>query len=125
MSRSFLKDSYSFIKPHPSFFNIVQSFTVFGYMPSRLFYINKGPGRVSQAIELKQSGKCRCCGTNFTPDEQIVSNGKRKKYYHMECAQRLNILIQLPKRLEIKQSAPVLNSQESGTTILLEIKKEI
>jgi hypothetical protein len=94
-------------------------------MPSRLFYINKGPGRVSQAIELKQSGKCRCCGINFTPDEQIVSNGKRKKYYHMECAQRLNILIQLPNRSEIKQSAPVLNLQESGTTILLEINKEI
>jgi hypothetical protein len=94
-------------------------------MPSRLFYINKGPGRVSQAIELKQSGKCRCCGINFTPDEQIVSNGKRKKYYHMECAQRLNILIQLPNRAEIKQSAPVLNLQESGTTILLEINKEI
>ena len=94
-------------------------------MPSRLFYINKGPGRVSQAIELKQSGKCRRCGKYFTSDEQIVSNGKRKKYYHMECAQRLNILIQLPKRLEVKQSAPVLNPQESGTTILLEIKKEI
>jgi hypothetical protein len=94
-------------------------------MPSRLFYINKGPGRVSQAIELKQSGKCRSCGKYFTPDEQIVSNGKRKKYYHMKCAQRLNILIQLPKRSEIKQSAPVLNPQESGTTILLEIKKEI
>ncbi len=125
MSLSFSQDSYSFIKPHPSFFNIVQSFIVFGYMPSRLFYINKGPGRVSQAIELKQSGKCRRCEKYFTPDEQIVSNGKRKKYYHMECAQRLNILIQLPKRLEIKQSAPVLNSQESGTTILLEIKKEI
>ena len=43
----------------------------------------------------------------------------------MECAQRLNILIQLPKGLEIKQSAPVLHPQESGTTILLEIKKEI
>jgi hypothetical protein len=94
-------------------------------MPSRLFYINKGPGRVSQAIELKQSGKCRRCGKEFTSDEQIVSNGKRKKYYHMECAQRLNILIQLPKRSEIKQSAPVLNPQESGTTILLEIKKEM
>jgi hypothetical protein len=94
-------------------------------MPSRLFYINKSPGRVNQTIELKQNGRCRCCGKNFTSDEQIVSNGKRKKYYHMECAQRLNILIQLPKRLEIKQSAPVLNLQESGTTILLEINKEI
>jgi len=94
-------------------------------MPSRVFYINKGPGRVSQAIGLKQNGKCRSCGKDFTPDEQIVSNGKKKKYYHMECAQRLNILTHRPKRSEIKQSAPVLNPQESGTTILLEIKKEI
>ena len=95
-------------------------------MPSRVFYINKGPGLVSQAIGLKQNGKCRSCGKDFTPDEQIVSNGKKKKYYHMECAQRLNILIHRPKRLEIKQSAPVLNPQESGTTTtLLEIKKEI
>jgi hypothetical protein len=94
-------------------------------MPSRLFYINKGPGRVSQAIELKQSGKCRRCGKYFTADEQIVSNGKRKKYYHRECAENLNILISFPKRLEIKQSAPVLNPEESGTTILLETKKEI
>ena len=94
-------------------------------MPSRVFYINKGPGRVSQAIELKQDGKCRSCGKEFTSDEQIVSNGKRKKYYHMECAQRLNILRQLPKRLEIKQSAPVLNPQGLVGTTLLEIKKEI
>jgi hypothetical protein len=94
-------------------------------MPSRLFYINKGPGRVSQAIELKQSGKCRCCGKYFTADEQIVSNGKRKKYYHMECAQRLNILIHIPNRLEIKHSAPVLNPQESATTIPLGIKRDL
>ena len=61
-------------------------------MPSRLFYINKGPGRVTQTIELKQNGRCRCCGIKFNPDEQIVSNGKRKKYYHIQCAQRLNII---------------------------------
>jgi hypothetical protein len=73
-------------------------------MTSRLFYINKGPGRVSQTIEIKQNGKCRCCGKEFTSDEQIVSNGKRKKYYHMECAERLNILIPLAKRLVNKKS---------------------
>jgi hypothetical protein len=78
-------------------------------MPSRLFYINNGPGRVSQAIELKQNGKCRCCGKNFTSEEQIVSNGKRKKYYHRECAQKLNILTPLPKRLVNKKSNPAFN----------------
>src|ERR687897_141055 len=92
-------------------------------MPSRLFYINKGPGRVSQAIELKQSGKCRHCGKYFTPDEQIVSNGKRKKYYHMECAQRLNILIQLPKGLANKKSKPAFNLQEPRSNLLPDLKK--
>jgi hypothetical protein len=64
-------------------------------MTSRIFYIKKGPGRVSQTIDLKQDGKCRYCGKEFVKDEQIVSNGKNKKYYHMECAQKLNIIISL------------------------------
>jgi hypothetical protein len=79
-------------------------------MPSRLFYINKGCGRVSQAIELKQKGRCRCCGINFTSDEQIVSNGKRKKYYHRECAQKLNIFISLPKGLADKKLSPLITN---------------
>jgi hypothetical protein len=88
-------------------------------MPSRLFYINKGPGRVSQTIELKQNGKCRYCGKDFTSDEQIVSNGKRKKYYHKECAQKLNILIPFPKRLVDKKSNIALNLQEPRSNLLL------
>jgi hypothetical protein len=80
-------------------------------MPSRLFYINKGCGRVSQAIELKQSGKCRCCGKNFTADEQIVSNGKRKKYYHRECAQKLHIFIPIPEKLADKKLSPLLTNK--------------
>jgi hypothetical protein len=91
-------------------------------MPSRLFYINKGPGRVSQAIELKQNGKCRCCGKDFTSDEQIVSNGKRKKYYHRECAQKLNILIPLTKRLVNKKSNSTFNLQEPRANLLLALK---
>ena len=82
------------------------------YMASRLFYINKGPGRVSQAIDLKQSGKCRYCEKNFTTDEQIVSNGKNKKYYHKECAQKLNILIPLPEGLANKKPNPTFNLQD-------------
>jgi hypothetical protein len=88
-------------------------------MPSRLFYINKGPGRVSQAIEMKQNGKCRCCGKDFTSDEQIVSNGKRKKYYHRDCAQKLNILISFPKRVVNKKSNTALNLQEPKSNLLL------
>jgi hypothetical protein len=117
----FTQQTDSLIKRYHSFFNIVECFTVIEciFMPSRLFYINKGPGRVSQAIELKQSGKCRCCGKDFTPDEQIVSNGKRKKYYHSECAQRLHILIRLPKALAKKESIPALILQEPPTSELL------
>lgn len=92
-------------------------------MPSRLFYISKGPGRVSQTINLKQSGKCRCCGQNFTPDEQIVSNGKRKKYYHRGCAERLSILIPLPKGLGNEKSrAAAFNLQEPRTNLLMDLK---
>jgi hypothetical protein len=81
-------------------------------MPSRIFYINKGPGRVIQAIELKQNGKCRNCGKTFTTDEQIVSNGKRKKYYHKECAQKLNIVVPLPRGLTNTKPDPTSNLQE-------------
>lgn len=84
------------------------------YMP-RLFYINKGPGRVSQAIELKQSGKCRFCGKYFTPDEQVVSNGKRKKYYHKECALMLNILIPVTERQVNRKLNPEIELQEPAT----------
>jgi hypothetical protein len=88
-------------------------------MPSRLFYINKGPGRVSQTIELKQDGKCRCCGMKFSPDEQIVSNGKRKKYYHIQCAQRLNILPISLVEVTMQESDSVFNSQDPRPTLLI------
>ena len=91
-------------------------------MPSRLFYINKGPGRVSQAIEMKQNGKCRRCGKDFTSDEQIVSNGKKKKYYHRECAERLNIRIPLPEELANEKSKGAFNLQVPQTDLLLELK---
>ena len=86
-------------------------------MPSRLFYINKGPGRVSQAIEVKQSGKCRYCGKYFTMDEQIVSNGKRKKYYHKECAQMLNIIVSIPKGDSSRKLNSDIYFQEQATII--------
>jgi hypothetical protein len=53
---------------------------------------------------LKQDGKCRSCGKEFAKDEQIVSNGKNKKYYHTECAQKLNIIISLRDDLANEKS---------------------
>jgi len=89
-----------------------------------MFYISKGPGRVSQTIQLKQSGKCRCCEKDFSPDEQIVSNGKKKKYYHRECAEKLNILIPLPKGLVNEKSKTAFDLQTPRTNLLLELKIE-
>lgn len=100
----------------------MESLSVIDYMPSRLFYISKGPGRVSQTIHLKQSGKCRYCEKNFSPDEQIVSNGKKKKYYHRECAERLNIRIPLPEEHANEKSKGAFNLQVPQTDLLLELK---
>jgi|SRR5215210_1241609 hypothetical protein len=91
-------------------------------MPSRLFYISKGPGRVSQTIQLKQSGKCRYCGKDFSSDEQIVSNGKKKKYYHRECAETLNILIPLPEGLANEKSKGAFNLQATRNNLLLDLR---
>lgn len=91
-------------------------------MPSRLFYFSKGQTLSSQTIDSRQDGKCRDCGKTFTRDEQIVSNGKRKKYYHVECAQRLNILILHPKGLENKKTKRAFNLQEPRTITLLDLK---
>ena len=48
-------------------------------------------------IKIKQNGVCRYCNKKFSDEEQIVSNGKRRKYYHRECAKKLNIVAFLPK----------------------------
>ena len=66
-------------------------------MPSRIFCINNGPARVYHTINIKQNGVCRYCNKTFSDEEQIVSNGKRKKYYHRECAEKLNIIVFLPR----------------------------
>jgi hypothetical protein len=55
----------------------------------------------------------------FNLDERIVSNGKRKKYYHIQCAQRLNIL---PIPLEIvlsNESNSVTDSQDPRPSLLI------
>jgi hypothetical protein len=41
----------------------------------------------------KQKGLCRCCKQKFNKTETLVSAGQvNKKYYHKECAERLNII---------------------------------
>jgi CheY-like chemotaxis protein len=46
---------------------------------------------------MKQNGVCRYCNKKFSEEDQIVSNGKRRKYYHRECADKLNIVVLLSK----------------------------
>jgi CheY-like chemotaxis protein len=48
-------------------------------------------------INIKQNGVCRYCNKKFSEEDQIVSNGKRRKYYHKECAEKLNIVVFLSK----------------------------
>jgi CheY-like chemotaxis protein len=62
-----------------------------------MFSINNGPARVSHTINMKQNGVCRYCNRKFSDEEQIVSNGKRKKYYHRQCAEKLNIVVFLSR----------------------------
>jgi hypothetical protein len=40
----------------------------------------------------RQEGRCYQCGTQISDSEIIVSCGRRKSYYHINCAQKLNII---------------------------------
>jgi hypothetical protein len=48
---------------------------------------------VERFIIQKQRGLCRYCEKGFVRTDIIVSRGRAsKKYYHKECADRLNII---------------------------------
>jgi predicted SprT family Zn-dependent metalloprotease len=48
--------------------------------------------RVFSMIRVKQEGRCRQCHEELLEDDRVVSSAKNKKYYHAECAQKLNII---------------------------------
>lgn len=55
-------------------------------------YANAAERRVIDIIKVKQAGLCRFCKSIISRHDEVVSNGKNKKYYHKQCAQKLNIL---------------------------------
>src|SRR5690606_9894365 len=55
--------------------------------------------RIINEIDRKQDGLCRHCKRDFKPTDNIISNGKHRKYYHEACAIVLSIIS--PHRNEI------------------------
>jgi hypothetical protein len=53
---------------------------------------NASERRVIDVIRLKQGGVCRFCKETISRDDEVVSSGKNKKYYHKHCAKKLNII---------------------------------
>ena len=53
---------------------------------------NAAERRIIDLIKLKQAGLCRFCKSIISKHDEIVSRGKIKKYYHKQCAERLNII---------------------------------
>ncbi|HYY65506.1 MAG TPA: hypothetical protein VE622_00055 [Nitrososphaeraceae archaeon] len=53
-----------------------------------------GYSRVLFMIKVKQNGLCRFCRKKIDNTDIIVIKGshQKRKYYHKECAERLNIL---------------------------------
>ncbi|MGI0044826.1 MAG: hypothetical protein ACRD47_14060, partial [Nitrososphaeraceae archaeon] len=44
-------------------------------------------------IQKKQNGLCRQCGNKLEMKDLIVKSGtKKRRYYHKECAEMLNII---------------------------------
>ena len=48
--------------------------------------------RVYSIIQARQEGRCYQCGSQISDSESLVSCGRRKSYYHKNCAQKLNII---------------------------------
>jgi len=48
--------------------------------------------RILNIIKIHQDGKCRFCNKYMNDRDKIVSCGHGRNYYHLHCAQRLNII---------------------------------
>lgn len=55
-------------------------------------FANAAERRIIEVIMVKQAGLCRFCKSMISKNDEIVSNGRNKKYYHRRCAQKLNII---------------------------------
>lgn len=52
----------------------------------------KSKERVHNAIYRKQKGLCRHCKKPFESADPVISSGRHRKYYHVDCAARLMII---------------------------------
>jgi hypothetical protein len=48
--------------------------------------------QVNWKIKRKQQGLCKKCNREIHINEPVLSRGRIRKYYHVECATRLNII---------------------------------
>ena len=53
---------------------------------------NEKINRILKIIEGKQNGLCIHCKERITHNNTIVSSGRPRRYYHKNCAARLNII---------------------------------
>jgi hypothetical protein len=56
---------------------------------------DKAHKRVIELVKLCQDGLCWYCKEKVSDSDPIVSRGNKKRhYYHVSCASRLNIIIE-------------------------------
>ena len=55
---------------------------------------NHNYSAVFTRIKAKQQGLCRFCGLRIKENDTIISKAysRRPKYFHKECAERINLL---------------------------------
>ncbi len=64
--------------------------------------------RIFDTIHRKQKGLCRHCNKPFKVSDLIVSVGKNRKYYHIDCAARLSIIEGHSSLKQSEMIAPVV-----------------
>ena len=48
--------------------------------------------RIQSIIHKRQKGKCCECGVTLESSDKIISSGYKRRYYHSQCARKLNII---------------------------------
>jgi hypothetical protein len=75
--------------------------------------------RIFDTIHRKQKGLCRHCNEPFKPTDLIVSAGKNRKYYHIDCAARLSIIELYSSLPQLGLVAPVVVESNNDRQQLL------
>lgn len=84
-------------------------------------YDRKARIRVLNEMDRKQNGLCRHCEEPFKSTDAIISNGKNRKYYHMDCAVKLSIIeIDSSSLIEMVQKTTTAQQLIGGTAAMYE-----